>query len=134
MDRKLESLNNSVDKDIYDLSNEKVVREKTGVDSVLKNFFKKPITHGSKHLSIRENTGSFDTNLDLKLIRPVKPQDIDFICKELIILLINQNISLEEANKIFENKITDKGQLSSISISDSLQVLIHKLAFYERTE
>ena len=133
LDRKLESLDKSVEKDNYDLSNEKVVKEKTGVNSVLKKFFKKPTTLHRKVHPARENDALLDSNLDPKLIRPVKPQDIDFICKELIILLINQNTSLEEATKVFENKVAVDGQLSSLQISDALQVFVDKMAVYEGT-
>ena len=69
-----------------------------------------------------EKNNATENLQQLKLIRPVKYQEIEFICKELVILLINQEISLESGTKIFENRINEEGLLTCQNISEALQM------------
>lgn len=119
LDRKLESLDKSVERERYEMPIEKVVKQKNGVESVMKNFFKRSMSGiGQGATAVGSETGS---GIDLRQIRPVKYAEIESICKELVILLINQNISLDDATKVFMNKVSPQGTLSSRDISDVFQ-------------
>lgn len=119
LDRKLESLDKSVERERYELPSEKVVKQKNGVESVMKNFFKRtPSGLGQSSNATNAEAGE---GADLREIRPVKYAEIESICKELVILLINQNISLDDATRVFMNKVSPQGTLTSRDISDVFQ-------------
>lgn len=131
LDHKIENLDQSIDHEKFDGIVSKSAKQKTGVGSVLQKFFKKSAFNGVKNENSTSNMNQLDSGIcENKLIRPVKFQEIEFICKELIIMLINQEVSIEKATKIFETKVDQNGLLISESISECLKVFHKKLAVY----
>lgn len=100
-----------------------MVKQKTGVESVMKNFFKRNSAVGVDCLLLRKATVAQNggKTSEQKLIRPVKYAEVEFICKELIVLLINQGISLEDATKVFENKLSADGKITCADICETMQ-------------
>ena len=122
LDRKIESLLKLVERERYELSGEKVVKQKTGVESVMKNFFKRNSGLGINGLLDRKGADKSEAKpAEQRLIRPGKFQEVESICKELVVLLINQNIGMEQATKVFENGVTPDGKITCRDIADSLQ-------------